>query len=187
MQRRKDEYLGHQQHSAYQEQQVQRRQEQEQRRIQQQKKKTDLRALSASPTMYDFSKSRVRPPTPRPFVPFSAAAATTATTSSVALGLFHGAGTEVRETSGSVAEMAKADTTRTVTSATTATGMESTIPRNAAADFGNTSNTASAAAAETGARPATPVMAKTSAKPPMSPKPRRKRDHPQRPSSATGT
>ena len=70
-QMQRNEYLGHQQHTVDQEQQVQRQQEQEQRQIQ---KKTDLRALSASPTMYDFSKSRVRPPTPRPFVPFCAAA-----------------------------------------------------------------------------------------------------------------
>ena len=182
-QMQRNEYLGHQQHTVDQEQQVQRQQEQEQRQIQQ--KKTDLRALSASPTMYDFSKSRVRPPTPRPFVPFCAAAATTtATTSSVALGHFHGARTEVRETSAYVAEMTKADATGATTMTAT---VESRMPRNTSTDFAKTSNTATTTATEEPARPATPVMAKTSAKPPMSPKPRRKRDHPQRPSSATGT
>ena len=181
----KNEYLGHQQKTVDQKQQVQRQQqEQEQRQIQ---KKTDLRALSASPTMYDFSKSRVRPPTPRPFVPFCAAATTAVTpttTSSVALGHFHGARTEVRETSASVAEMAKVDTTGATTMTAT---VESRMSRNTSTDFAKTSNTATTTATVETARPATPVMAKTSAKPPMSPKPRRKRDHPQRPSSATGT
>jgi hypothetical protein len=41
--------------------------------------KTDLRAVSASPTLALFSQSRIRPPTPKPFVPFGSLAATSTT------------------------------------------------------------------------------------------------------------